>query len=58
MLKKRYRALIESMLLGASTAYAFPMTCTCTTGDMQMVISGDNISMSCTNGGKVTCTIS
>ena len=55
--KKKLFTLLFSTFLGISTAYALPMTCSCTEGNMRIETTDSGWEMSCTDGGRVSCVI-
>lgn len=51
------KIVIGIMLAMSTSALAMPMVCKCTSGSMIIEIDGTKIKMSCSDGGRVECTM-
>ncbi len=54
MIKKIFAGALISVMLVSSTS---AMECTCSGGKMTVVVDGDGVHMSCSDGGRITCSM-
>ena len=51
------KVMLVVCLFSTFATTAKPMTCKCTSGSMVLTLDGDRFEMSCTDGGRVSCTL-